>query len=70
MTAHTAPTLADFEDWLNAEQQRALDGMDNSTGTVYHAHLDDFMRMNAPITAVWQFQNARRSVQSATGGEG
>ena len=70
MTAYAIPTLADFENWLNAEQQRALEGMHATTGEDFSAHLDVFAKFTGAINAVMQFQNAMRKAQSTTGVEG
>ena len=54
--ANTAPTLADFAEWLTTSQQNELDAMSATTGDTFGKHCDRFIELATVINAVREFQ--------------
>ncbi len=63
----TAPTLADFTDWLNRTQALHLEGMHTTTGDAFTAHLDVFSQVSTAINVVLRFNYAQIDAAQTSG---
>lgn len=60
-----APTLADFESWVKAEEQRLLDAMDAAVAaddaSTYEALHAQFLDLGSTFEVLWKFKTGART---------
>ncbi|WP_027996994.1 hypothetical protein [Simplicispira psychrophila] len=66
----TAPTLADFEAWMKAEEQRLLDAMDAAVAaddaSTYEALHAQFLDLGSTFEVLWKFKTTMRYASTST----